>query len=983
MTSIWGNDNGGGGSGANGHRTIVTYSYSQNTAGNYTDVSWQYGVDYGDPNYWNNITNRTYTWSVTTGASVTNVSGQGVSFTSNPIINTSDPGYGGQIHYFWSGTVRLTHDSNGHGTIHISASMAFNSGAYTSSISQDIAFPNIPQAPTAPSALTSSRVSDTQFTLNWTNNNTSDRPYDNVKVYRSTDGGGYALIATLGVVTTYSDTGTSANHKYQWKVEAVNVVSSAMSSAPSALWTTPGAPTTLSASKDASNNINLTWVNNVNYSEYTTRIEESQNGGAFTEIASVANGVTTWQHVAPSTSVTHQYRVRARTSSGATLNSSYSNNSSTITLLSTANPPTPLGPITVTKDATEAIVFTWTHNPTDGTAQNTYQLQYKIDAGSFVTVGPTTSSVSSYTMPASTLTNGHTITWHVATSGQNGTLSAYSSDVTFTTQNRPTGTIATPTGSWTNSHLTATWTYFQAQSSAQAAWHIYLWKKGALSDYSDATLVEEAAGSGTTASYAFAATLLNNTTYGVRVYVTSANGLISVDAGSPRQEFVVTFLPPADATIGVTYDTGYGRDIITIQGTGAIPSVSGLSLDGTGDWGSTADAAALDITGDIDIRADIKPVDWTPAATCGIVEKWDSGTNQRSYALVLDTAGKLRLRLSTDGLSGTIVEAVSSVAVGATDNTRLAVRVARVGTTVTFYTSTDTDISTATWTQLGTTATLSGSFFVGTGLLRLGSDGVGASFNGIIFAAMVKNSAGTTVAYPIYISQTPGTTSFSDGFSNTWSLVGNAAIVMAIPGTVAIDTVDLQRQIDGGDWVTWVTGIVLNVSLQATVIDTAPTVKGNNNYRAIIRSNTPSSKFSPEVNINVAEPLWGFLTTGPGFATLVRMRALLARRATVGRNRSTYHFAGREKPVELSGEETSLALAVSATLYPPSQGGQSSEPEELEDLALTTTPVLWRDYTGRRIFASLSNVDITYDVVANKFPVGFTLTQVDYDENVG
>ena len=45
--------------------------------------------------------------------------------------------------------------------------------------------------------------------------------------------------------------------------------------------------------------------------------------------------------------------------------------------------------------------------------------------------------------------------------------------------------------------------------------------------------------------------------------------------------------------------------------------------------------------------------------------------------------------------------------------------------------------------------------------------------------------------------------------------------------------------------------------------------------------------------------------------------------------------------------------------------------------------VCWRDYSGRRIFASLSNVDVAYEAVANKFPASFTLTRVDYDENVG
>lgn len=984
MTSLWGNDNGGGGSGPNGHRVVVTYSYSQSVAGNYTDVGWSYGVDYGDPNWWNNISSRSIAWTVNVGSSVSSVSGSGTGTSSGSTINTSDPGYGGQVHYFYSGTVRLNHDSNGHGTIHLAASMSFSSGSYTSTISTNIAFPNIVRPPTAPGVPTLTRISDTQINLAWTNNNTSDRPYTNVKVYRSTDGGGYALVATLGTVTTYSDTGTSDNHKYAYKVEGVNVAGSAQSGVSSAIWTSPWAPVSLSATKLAGGNIRLTWVNSPNYSEYTVRIEESANGGAYAEIASVSAGTTTWDHVAPNPAQTHKYRIRSRTSSGATLNSGYSNESATIVLLSDANPPTGLAPSGPIKDATETIVFTWTHNPTDGTPQSKYQLQYKIGAGSFITVGPTTSGASTYTMPASTVTNGQTITWNVATAGENGTIGAYSADAVFTTQSRPTSTISAPSGTYNQSKVTAVWTYFQAQGTAQSAWHAYLYLKGALSDYSDATLVGEAAGSGTTSSFQFATTLLDGQTYGVRVYVTSAAGLTSLAAGTPIGEFTVSFLPPADATItDATYDPDFGQVVLTIQGSGAVASVQGLVLDGTGDWGSTVDNAALDIAGDIDLRARVKLLDWTPAAITGIIEKWASGTNQRSYALALTTTGALRFRLSTDGLAGTIVEATSSVAVGATDNTFKSVRVARVGSTVTFYTSDDVDLETATWVQLGTTQTAAGTLFNGTAALTLGSAEAGAAINGVIFSVVVKNSAGTTVANPIYTSQAAGTTSFTDAAGRVWTLVGNANISTITPGTEAIDTVDIQRQIDGGDWVTWVTGIELDAFYQAILADTAPTIKGTNNYRLIIRSAVPSSKMSPELALATAEPSWGFLSTGPGFSQIVRMRARLSRRISLGRNRSTYHFAGRGRPIELSGEETNLSLGVSGILFPPSMGGSSSEPEELESFALTTTVVLWRDYSGRRIFASLSDVGIDYDTLANKFPVGFTLTQVDYDENVG
>lgn len=763
MTTQWGSFSGGLRCGidvtnittpTNGSATcVVTCNMYVGTSGSQTFADNQAGhmsqsggtsISSGGPfNYFNNL-NQNQTMLVASGVTVT--------------YTYSDYGVGHSV------------------TINANADGLFNGG--TPSVSIGVSIPARPYANAAATTAASvSRVSDTQQNVSWTNNSpTGGAAYANIKVYRKTDAGSFALISTIGVVTSYNDTGTVANHKYRYRPNVLGANGVEITGAETGdVWTTPGAPSSLVATKLAGGNIRLTWTNNVNYSEYTVRIEESQNGGAYSELTSVATGVATYDHVAPSTGVTHKYRVRARTTTGTTLNSSYSNESATITLLSTAGAPTGLAPAGVARDAAEAIVFTWTHNPTDGTPQTKYQLQYKIDAGSFVTVGPTTSGVSSYSMPAATLTNAHTITWHVATAAENGTVGAYSADSVFTTSARPTSTISVPSGgTYSLSHLTAQWTYFQAQSSAQAAWHAYLYHKIS-GTFVDAVLVGEVAGVGTTAEVTFDATLLDGETYGVRVYVTSAAGLDSIDSGTDLEEFTVAYLPPADATITASYEADFGRMIITIQGDGAV---------------------------------------------------------------------------------GGVTEAIASV--------------------------------------------------------------------------------------------------------------------------------DLQRQIDGGDWVTWVTGVVLAVGTNAaTLADTTPTINGSNNYRAIIRSATPSSILSDEVEVITAERRWAFLSTGSGFESLFRFRARLGNRASRGRERNTYHFAGRDYPVELSGEAIRLVLAVQGTMYPPSRGGMSSEPEVLEEMADTTMIVLYRDYTGRRVFGSLSDVVVDYNTDSVLYPAAFNVTKVSYDENVG
>lgn len=620
--------------------------------------------------------------------------------------------------------------------------------------------------PASPSACTATRVNDGQINLAWTNNSTSEAPYANIKVYRSTDGGGFGLITTLGVVTSYSDTTVSANHKYIYRVSVVGSNGSEVGFATAtAVYTTPGAPTGIAAVKLANNDIQVTWINNVNYTEYLIEIEETNNGTDWTPLnTSIANGTTTYDHVAPSTGVTHAYRVRAKTSSGTTLFSAYNGPSNTITLLATANPPTNLSPSGVARDAAEVITFTWQHNPADGTAQHSYRIQYEVDGGSTVTIGPTTSSVSSHQLSAATLTNGSTITWRVATAGQNTTLSTNSSTASFTTSARPTSSVDTPTGTISESTVTAEWTYFQAQSSPQASWHAFLYRNTG----SGYVLLEEKSGT-TEDQTTFATTVLDGLDYAVRVYVTSAAGLESVDAGTELQEFSVSYLPPAQVTLALVYDDDNGQMVITIEAEAAVPTV-----------------------------------------------------------------------------------------------------------------------------------------------------------------------------------------------------------------TEDIDTIDIQRSINGGAWVTWLRGLEVPPGQTIfAVIDVAPTIHGNNNYRAVIHSALPSSDVSAEVDLDTAETRWGFLNAGVGLTERVRMRAELDSRATTGRSKQTHQFAGRTKPVELSGEHTSLAMQVTATLY-----GPSSTRDELEEIGRTTGPVLFRDYSGRRVFASISDVNTDTRTQFNTTPVSFRLREVDYDENV-
>jgi hypothetical protein len=165
---------------------------------------------------------------------------------------------------------------------------------------------------------------------------------------------------------------------------------------------------------------------------------------------------------------------------------------------------------------------------------------------------------------------------------------------------------------------------------------------------------------------------------------------------------------------------------------------------------SAPDAAALDITGDIDIRCKVALDDWTPATEQGLVTKINS--SQFAYGFtVVPTTGRLRFYYSTNGTTLPLVDSTVSptVADGATLWVRVTMDVdnGASGNTATFFTSNDG----ITWTTLGSPVVTAGviSIFNSTTSLRVGSAFAGSQYpsRGKFFQAQVLNGINGTVAF--------------------------------------------------------------------------------------------------------------------------------------------------------------------------------------------------------------------------------------------
>jgi hypothetical protein len=167
---------------------------------------------------------------------------------------------------------------------------------------------------------------------------------------------------------------------------------------------------------------------------------------------------------------------------------------------------------------------------------------------------------------------------------------------------------------------------------------------------------------------------------------------------------------------------------------------------------TTPDAAALDITGDIDLRVKVAMDDWTPAAIQYLLSKYQT-SSQRSYGLTIGTNGRPSIVWSTDGTATGLLGAEATVAPTVADGATLWIRATldvnngASGNDVKFYTSTDG----TTWTQLGATVTQAGttSIFNSTSVLEVGSvvGGTSNAARGKFFRAQVLNGIDGTVAF--------------------------------------------------------------------------------------------------------------------------------------------------------------------------------------------------------------------------------------------
>jgi hypothetical protein len=203
---------------------------------------------------------------------------------------------------------------------------AYNSGGNSGYSNSASATTLLPPSPAAPSNLTATAVSSSQINLSWTDNSNNETGF----MIERCAGTTCSYFSVGSNVTSYSDTGLTANTSFSYRVNASNSGGdSTYSNSATATTLTaslPSAPTNLTATAVSKTQINLSWTDNSS-DETGFKIERCQGQSCtnFAQIATVGPNVKTYKNTGLRKSTVYTYRVRSYNANG---NSAYSNTTS-------------------------------------------------------------------------------------------------------------------------------------------------------------------------------------------------------------------------------------------------------------------------------------------------------------------------------------------------------------------------------------------------------------------------------------------------------------------------------------------------------------------------------------------------------------------------------------------------------------------------------------------------------------------------------
>lgn len=530
---------------------------------------------------------RTITWSLylrENGGSNSAWNGGGVSAFIDASVNGAYQGNlwegsfgfdfrggGYQTQVIAEGSTVFGSNPDGTGSVNIAGHIGYTGSSTAggpTDVHLSIPVTTLKRMPNVPGSVSAVRNSDTQVTVSWANSGASNGQPTQNRVQKSVNGGAWTDVVTISAAGS-TTVAVAANQKVQFRVAAGNAAGwTAYSGATAAVFTTPAAPTNVTATKGANLDITVKFAENVNYSEYNHEVWHGVVAGGVTTwdasaLATLGTGVLTYTHVAPNPSNVHVYRVRAK--QGALLSGYAQSNS--VQLLVAPNKPT-IAAMPAVINRAEPFVISWNHNSVDTSPQSAYQMSYSYGSGPWLEDSKFVSTDSSVTFAPDSFASNAVLsirarTWGQATTGgSDGTgASPWSDPATVTFKTVPNVTITAPANgsNLSDSTIRATLAFSQPEGAKFVMAQLELLQAGTLVETLESNVL---------VGIEFDTPALNGQTYTVRARVLDSNGLWSAWKSNTVS---ITYLPPVAAAVTTDYieEQGFGQISLRIPAPGA------------------------------------------------------------------------------------------------------------------------------------------------------------------------------------------------------------------------------------------------------------------------------------------------------------------------------------------------------------------------------------------------------------------------------
>lgn len=479
-------------------------------------------------------------------------------------------GPGSEWKNFFSADVLITHNSDGHRSVALSAYGGISGAGWAStSASGSANLGKLWRVPPAVSSVVATRTTLTRATITATIGAEWARGTvvtTQLQRRRALAGHDYATIQThSGKVSSFVDNTPRSDWNYTYRVVVVNPAGS-NSATSGILWGGPFAPVNITAEKTSDLDILVSWTpGGIAPAAY----DILDNGVV---VGSVEGSATSWLHAAPSPTTVHVYTVRAVRDSLSAL----SEDSATVQILTPPLAPSGLSPdggMVVEGD----VRFAWQHNPVDSTAQRIYQLDYRASGATEWTSLAGVEGGSGLVMSRDITLAAGSWEWRIRTAGAYDGWGPWSAVATVQVITAPVLAITSPpVGDYGSSTLTVQWSWTQAQAVPMAGWRAEL-------RLTDGTPIEAKTGTGAATEATFGARLIDATA--LVVAVTAWTGDITATA---QRSITTAFPAPALPAVTATWDEATGAAQLSVAAgeDGPVETVT-IDLERSVDGGAT------------------------------------------------------------------------------------------------------------------------------------------------------------------------------------------------------------------------------------------------------------------------------------------------------------------------------------------------------------------------------------------------------------